>query len=184
MKIFFTVAYNGKAKYQKHYDMILNALNNTPNIDLISPEILPEGSYKKVLSIKEKSQLKTDEEIHYRAIQKGIELADLVIIDITHECFQLGHEATVAMNNKKPVLVLSRKKDISKQILNPYLYGAKYNKFNIEYIIENFIDSHRDQLLSQRFNMLLSQRQLRLLEDKAKALGISKSEVVRKFLEG
>src|SRR5688500_6276301 len=100
MKIFFTNSFHGKEKYQKHYDMVLSAIQQT-GAEIVSPEL---GNYKKILTQVEMHSLKSEEQIHYEAIKKGILWADAVIIEVSHEDFQLGHEATLASLNRKPVL--------------------------------------------------------------------------------
>jgi hypothetical protein len=181
MKVFFTCSYSGKSKYQDSYDLVVKAIQEFPEIDIISPEL---GDYTQVLDRREITQLHDRERVHYAAIKKGIELADVVIIDITEEGFQLGHEATLAIMGKKPVLVLSRFKNYAKLITNPYLYGAKYDKFTIEATVNEFLMKHLNPKLSQRFNLFLSRRQMELLEQKAKSAGLTKSELIRRHIEG
>lgn len=180
MKVFFTCAYKGKKEFQKDYDLVRKTLEGFNDIELISPE---SGDYTKVLTVKEKQKLGDPEKVHYAAIKWGIELSDVTIIDNTYDNFRLGHEASLAMMNKKPVLVISRKKDMSKYIVHPYLYGARYDKFNIESILRKFIDDHKDTLLNERFNMFMSKRQMDLLDEKANALGVNRSELVRRWIE-
>lgn len=180
MKVFFTCSYDGKNKYQESYDLVLKAIQKFSDIDIISPEI---GDYTQVLDRREIARLKDKEKIHYAAIKKGIELSDVVIIDVTEEGFQLGHEATLAMLSKKPVLVLSRFKNYAKLITNPYLYGAKYDRFTIEGVVNEFLTKHLNPMLNQRFNLFLSQRQMEMLDQKAKSSGFTKSELIRRYIE-
>lgn len=179
MKIFFTAAYSGKDKYQKHYDLVLKAIQST-GADVISPEL---NNYKKILTQVEMNSLKTERQIHYEAIRKGIEWSNLTIIEISEENFQLGYEANLAIQNKKPVLCLSLHEDFSEKIHNRYFHGAKYTKFTVTDIVVDFIVKHRKELLSERFNFFISKSQLQHLERKAKKDKISVSEYLRNLIE-
>lgn len=179
MRLFYTASFSGKTKYQRQYDKVLKVLQNH-DVDIISPEL---GLYKEVLSKKELTSLKSDQEIHYAAIRKGISLCDAVVIEISQEDFQLGHEATMAMDGKKPVLCLSVYEDFSLKIKNPYFYAGKYNDFNLNEIVDNFIKHVGDKNFTERFNFFLSPRQLQHLDDKAKSAGIGKSEYLRVLID-
>ena len=100
MRIFYTASYYGKEKYQKYYDMILKAITDT-GTEVLSPE---KGNYLNILQKKDLKKFKSEKEIHYEAIRRGIQWADEVIMEISNEDFQLGHEATLALQEKKHVI--------------------------------------------------------------------------------
>lgn len=179
MKIFYTASYYGKEKYQKYYDMVLKVIEAT-KAELIATE---KGNYKQILSDKEIKQLKKPLLIHYEAIKKGILWADAVIIEISNEDFQLGHEATLTIQNKKPVLCLSIHEDFSKKINNRFFFGARYNEYNVEEIVENFINFVKKEQLSERFNLFITPSQLSYVEKKAKEEKVNKSEYIRKLID-
>lgn len=179
MKVFYTASFHGKEKYQKYYDLILEAIEET-GVELYGTE---KGNYKEILTEEEKAKLDHPKKVHYEAIKKGIEWADLVIIEISEESFQLGHEATLAIQNKKPVLCLSVNEDFSIKIHNRYFYAAKYTKYFVKDIVKDFIAKHQKELLSDRFNLFLSKRQLANLERKSKEKGMNKSEFLRDLIE-
>lgn len=179
MKVFFTASYEGKEYLQKYYDMVLEAIEST-GVEVISPEL---GNYKKLLRPIEMHSLKSDEQIHYEAIRRGIMWADAVIIEVSHEDFQLGHEATLAVQDKTPVLCLSINENYGKRIHNRFFFGAKYTKYNVKDIVIDFIVKNKDELLSQRFNMFLSKSQVNYLDKMSKTKGFNKSEYLRELLE-
>ncbi len=166
-KVFYTASFYGKAKYQKNYDMVLKALKQN-DIELVSTE---EGTYKKF------------SKEHYQAIKKGILWAEGVVIEISNEDFQLGHEATLAIQNKKHVLCLSVHEDFSKKIKNRYFHGAKYNQFNIEELVEEFLKFVAGEKLDKRFNLFLSESQLEYIEKVATESGVNKSEYIRGLID-
>jgi len=179
MKIFFTASSHGQEKYQKYYTLVLKEIEKL-NVEIISPEL---GNYKNLIPKERQEILKDEKLIHYEAIKVGIQWADVIIIEISHEDFQLGHEATLAIQNKKPVLCLSIHEDFSRKINNKYFFGAKYDTFTIELIVKNFIMSHKKELLKQRFNLFLSQSQVNILEEESGKLDMSKSEFIRKLIK-
>ncbi len=179
LKVFFTAAYAGKKKYQQNYDQIVQAIQAC-DVELVATEL---GNYQDLLTKKELARCKTDRERHYLAIKRGIQWADLVILELSEESFQVGHEATIALYLNKPVLGLSLHEDWGERIMHRYFHGAKYTKYFVVEIIANFIRKFSDADLSERFNLFLSKQQLDKLEAQAKAEGMNKSEYLRYLLE-
>lgn len=179
MKIFFTNSFNGKKKYQKYYDIVRTSIEKN-NIDLISPE---KNNYQLLIDKKTKLKLKDVKAIHYEAIKRGILWADIIIIEMSNEDFQLGYEITLAIQNKKPVLCLSIYEDFSEKIKSKYFYGARYNQFNINEIIKKFIERNQKEFLTQRFNCFLAPAQIQYLELISKKIGMNKSEYLRKLID-
>lgn len=179
MKIFYTASYYGKQKYQKYYDEILKILEKE-NHEVLSPE---KGNYKNILTNELRTKIRDKKHLHYEAIRLGIMWADAVIIETSNQDFQIGHEATIAVQNKKPTLCLSVNEDFSKKIKNKYFYGAKYDTFSAERKIKGFLKKAQQGLLSERFNFYLSPTQQQYLDKTAKELKISKAEVLRRLIE-
>ncbi|MFC1780380.1 hypothetical protein ACFLY9_01660 [Patescibacteria group bacterium] len=177
-KVFFTASYYGKTKFQKEYDLVLKKIEEC-NVEVIGTE---KGNYSKLIGKAEDEAIFEDKSLHYRAIKKGIQWADAVIIEMSNEDFQLGHEATLAMQAKKPVLCLSLYEDFSKKVNNPYFFGAKYNEYNVGQVIRNFIGSLQREKLSERFNCFFSKRQVAYLEKKASECDMNMSEYLRKLI--
>lgn len=149
--------------------MVRSALESQ-DIELVSPE-------------KGNVDLGQTKESHYVGIKKGIMWADAVVIDISEEGFQLGHEATLAMQTRKHVLCLSIHEDFSEKIKNRYFHGAKYSEFNIGEVVEEFVKRARKELLNIRFNVFLSARQMEIVEGQAKRDGVNRSEYIRGLID-
>jgi predicted DNA binding CopG/RHH family protein len=179
MEIFYTASFYGKEMYQKYYNLVLKTLEGS-GVTVVSPE---KGNYLEILTKKELSKLKEPRRRHYEAIKKGILYSDAVVIEISKEDFQLGHEATLAIQNKKHVLCLSVNEDFSLKVKNKYFHGAKYNEANIEEIVSEFLQKVKGERLEHRFNMFLSDSQLVYLEEMADKEGINKSEYLRNLLD-
>ena len=169
MKIFFTASFKHKNTYQKNYDLVLRAIQAT-GVDVQSPEIDPSFS-------------SPTSPHHYPSIKKSIAWADAVIFEISHAGFQLGHEATLAIQNKKHVLCLSIHQDYSERIHHRYFHGAKYSELNVDEIITKFVNSLRHHQFDQRFNCFLSAKQLKTLDLNATKLGLTKSDYIRQLID-
>lgn len=169
MKIFFTASYKHKNTYQKYYDLVLKTIQSQ-KVELRSPELDPSFS-------------SPTSDNHYQSIKQSIAWADAVIFDISHAGFQLGHEATLAIQNKKHVLCLSIHEDYSKRINNRYFHGSKYSELNVNDIITDFINSLKHHQFDQRFNFFLSAKQLNTLGLNATKHNQSKSDYLRSLID-
>ncbi|MCA9376312.1 hypothetical protein KC685_00120 [Candidatus Dojkabacteria bacterium] len=179
IKIFYTASFYGKAQYQKEYDMVRESILKT-GVDMISPEL---GGYTQVLSKRERDRLRDKNSIHYASIKRGIMMCDATVIEVSREDFQLGHEATLAIQAKKHVLCLSVNEDYSKKIKNPYFHGARYNRYNIDEVIGRFISKVDREGLSERFNFFLSPSQLTYISEQARLEGRTTADYLRGLIE-
>lgn len=181
IKIFWTASYHGKGTYQKYYDLVGAAIDAQPNVEVIATE---KGNYKDILPLSERAKLSSRPDLlHYQAIRRGILWADAVIIEISQEDFQLGHEATLAIQAKKHVLCLSTKEDYSQKIDNRYFHAGKYNKMTIEEIVENFLSLAHKDLLARRFNLFLTSGQEQFLKSKGQESGLGASDYLRSLVD-
>ena len=157
MIVFYTASYFGKKKYQKDYDLVLNTLKQF-GVQLIGTEV---GNYKDFVDEATRERLKAKPKLlHYEAIRQGIHMADAVVLEVSNEDFQIGHEASLAIAEKKPVLCLSVNEDVSFRVINDYLFGAKYNQRNVKSVVQDFLAKARRMSLSQRFNLFLYPHQI------------------------
>ena len=181
MKLFWTASYSGKQKYQSDYDLVGRAIDQVADLEVISPE---KGNYQSLLPPRIKVSLESEPaKLHYEAIRRGILWADAVIIEISEEDFQLGHEATLAIQSKKHVLCLSSREDFSNKISNRYFHAAKYNKMTIDQIIEDFLILAQKDLLSRRFNLFLTSGQIQFLKAKGVESGLGASDYLRTLID-
>lgn len=179
MTIFYTNSFYGKSVYQTQYDLVLDAIKQT-GAKIISPET---QNYLNLLSDKEKKLYTNKDSQHYLAIKKGIQQSDAVIIEISHQDFQIGWEASLACLNKKPLLCLSIHEDFSTKIRHPFFHAAKYTDITIDNIITSFLEKTKPGLYNQRFNFFLSDKQLSQLRYQATSLNLTPSEYLRQLID-
>jgi len=179
MIVFYTASYYGKQKYQRYYDLVHKALKEL-GVQLISPE---EGNYQGVLDEETRKRLGGNPRLlHYEAIRQGIHLSDAVVIEVSHEDIQIGHEATIAIMEKKPVLCLSIREDYSKKIFHDYFFAAKYTEATMKPILQDFLARVGELRLAKRFNMFLYPDQVAYLEKASKCFGLNMSEYIRRLI--
>lgn len=179
MIIFYTASYFGKKKYQREYDLVATTLQKF-EIDLIGTEV---GNYQDLLSERAKASLGDNpKRLHYEAVRQGVRQADAVVIECSQEDFQIGHEATLAMEERKPVLCLSVHEDLSERVFGEYLFGSQYTEMSLEGIIQDFLSNARELSLTTRFNMFLYPHQREYLQLASKKQGVNMSEYVRKLI--
>ena len=179
MTIFFTASFDGKQKYQKQYDLIVQAIQKT-GVELISPEL---ANYQQNLRPSEIKKFKDPRILHYEAIRRSIELADAVIIDVTYSNTHIGYEIALAAAAKKYVLCLSLTEDFSEKINNRYVLGAQYTELTIDEMIEDFVAKVNKNILTERFNCFLSPAQVSHLQSRSLAENINMSEYVRELID-
>lgn len=63
------------------------------------------------------------------------------------------------------------------------IIGARYNEYNVEEVVGNFIEMVKNERLEERFNLFLSSRQIDYLESVAKKRGLNKSEYIRMLID-
>lgn len=181
MKLFWTASYHGKTQYQQSYDLVGRTLDAQPGLEVIGTE---KGNYQSILppTIRQKL-VGSPQKLHYEAIRRGILWADAVVIEISQPDFQLGHEASLAMQAKKHVLCLSTHEDYTSKIDNKYFHFARYNKMTIDEQIESFLRSSRRDLLSRRFNLFLTSSQEQFVKQKGDESGEGASSYIRSLIE-
>src|SRR3990167_1589992 len=113
-----------------------------------------KDNYLSVLPLKDRKRIKNKEKLHYLAIQ-----------------------------NKKYVLCLSTREDFSEKIINRYFVGAKYNEYNIEEVVDNFIEVVKKNQFSERFNCFISPSQMDYVKEKAKKEHMNASEYIRSLID-
>jgi len=177
MKVFFTSSFSGKKNYQKNYDTIIESIRSN-DAEVIS---LEAQSYSDLLN-EEFINNHPHNIVHYTYIQQGIQQADAVIIEISYDSFQMGHEATLALVYDKPLLCVSCNKDYSTTITHPKFQAVHYQNLDeLKDLVNEFIIEVKNKT-PKRFTMLLPEDVMNLLDKYHKKTGVPRSEYIRNLI--
>lgn len=185
MKIFLTVSKTGLTKFAETYNAVLKELH--------ARGAQVEATFVKtylnnIPKYKEIKDLASSEDdfryVHDSAVRQAIFRADAVVIEASYPSFRLGFEAFFALSSQKPVLVLSKFHNYGKLVDQPNFFGAKYSSFTLPDEIEKFFRHVKKYKLRNRFNLFISDEHRRHIEKAAHHYNISKSDYVRKLIEG
>lgn len=183
MKIYFTASTAEFKKYRDDYFYIRNFL--VKNEHILTRDYLPETEQKILAGEKDITDIKKI----YKACITAIKEADLVIIEDTVSNFSTGHQITIALQLKKPTLVLwqGQKYRTFKQMFihgidSDVLEIAEYTKNNLEEIIQEFITKYENISEKNRFHLVLSNPERMYLDWVQFTKGQSRTKVIRDSL--
>lgn len=183
MKIYFTCSTAEFFQYRDSYFGIRNYL-----IDLghtITRDWLPHTEthlhqgYTDIRDIKK----------IYTACIDSIKEADLAIIEDTVSNFSTGHQRTVALQNKKPTLVLWQGKK-HRQFKQMFIHGiesdilqiSEYSPETLFTIINTFINKYENPFKRNRFHLVLSNIERNYLDWAQYTKNKSRTKIIREAL--
>lgn len=147
MKIFFIAPYLGKQKYQKDYDKIIALIEST-GAEVISAEKSQE--YQDSFAEANIKKYGSRERVHYEFIRQGVLRADGLVVEASFNDLRVGHEMTLALLYKKPVLCLSQNLDYGKYIEHEYFRAYLYSQKNLKEITLKWLSSVSDRIKARR----------------------------------
>jgi hypothetical protein len=117
----------------------------------------------------------------------AIKRCDIVIVDLTHYSFSQGFLIAAALEHKKPVLGVSRSKikgNIASGLVSS-LFTYKNYTANRDLIaaVSLFLDKNTIHTKDLRFNMFLTHRIFKYLEETSQSTGKSRSEIIRELVK-
>ena len=183
MKVYFSCSTAELAKYGADYHAIRNYLVNNGHIltrDWLDETELHMQAGNKELNIK----------AIYKACVEAIREAELVIIEDTVSNFSTGHQITIALQLRKPTLVLWQGKK-HRHFNQMFIHGiesdllqvAEYVKESLEDILQTFINTYEDKPEKNRFHLVLSGRERRYLDWAQFVKNNSRTKVIRSALK-
>lgn len=183
MKIYFTASTAEFNKYKQIYFNIRDFLINKEHI--LTRDWLPLTQQK----IFEGEKNITDIKKLYKLCIDAIKESELVIIEDTVSNFSTGHQITVALQLKKPTLVLWQNTK-HRQFNQMFIHGvdsdsleiAEYNEKNLEQIIETFISKYEKFAEKNRFHLVLNNAERMYLDWSQFVKGKSRTKVIREAL--
>ena len=157
VKIYFTAS---TAEFQKYRDTYYNIRNYLLGQEFIlTRDWLPHTEKRLQKGIKDVSDIK----LIYKECVNSIKEADLVIIEDTVSNFSTGHQITLALQNKKPTLVLWQGKK-HRQFNQMFIHGiesdilqvSEYSPKSLFETIDMFITKYEYALEKNRFHLVLN----------------------------
>ena len=124
----------------------------------------------------------------YHENMEAIARADLVIIEATTQNFSVGYQTAMAIQQKKPTLVLEREGAVS---TNNFLSGIDSNLLStkaytgeeLEKIVLNFINENRIDNKDLRFNFFIDRQIYNYLRWASFKTGKTKAEILRELVQ-
>ncbi len=126
---------------------------------------------------------------HGRIIEENLEAisrADLVIVEATDYSFTQGFQVAMALQQKKPVLIVSRQPILWRTIgeyKNRYLKVAEYQtEADVAKIVGDFLMENTISTKELRFNMFIDRQIYGYLRSESLETGKNKSEIIRDLI--
>lgn len=127
---------------------------------------------------------------HSQIMEENLEAigrADLVIVEATNYSFTQGFQVAMALQQKKPVLVVSRQPIQWRTIAgykNHYLRVAEYGtEAEVSKIAATFIQENTVSTKELRFNMFIDRQIYGYLRNESLETGKNKSEIIRDLIK-
>jgi hypothetical protein len=183
MKIYFTCSTGDFFTYEKTYFQIRNHLISQGH--LLTRDWLPHTA--KLLH--DGDTVIRDIKKIYRDNIEAIKNADLAIIEDTVSNFSTGHQITVALQYRKPTLVLWQGKK-HRQFSQMFIHGiesdilqvSEYDLIQLDSTIDTFIKKYSDIDEKNRFHLVLNNLERRYLDWAQFTTGKSRTQIIRDAL--
>lgn len=118
---------------------------------------------------------------------EAIKRCDIVIVDLTYYAFSQGFLIAAALEQKKPVLAVSRndvKGHTASGLVNSLFTYKKYTApEDLLTAVNAFLDQNTIHTKDLRFNMFLTRHIFKYLEDTSRETGKSRSEIIRELVK-
>jgi nucleoside 2-deoxyribosyltransferase len=113
--------------------------------------------------------------------------SDVIIADATYENFGVGYMLAMAIQQKKPVLMLRRsdaeENGFARGVVDDWVRHNEYTNENIEKIIADFIDENDISTKDMRFNFFIDRHIYNYLRWSALKTGKTKAEILRQLVQ-
>jgi hypothetical protein len=117
----------------------------------------------------------------------AIKHADVIIVDLTHYVFSQGFIVAAALRYKKPVLAVSRNivtGHTAVNIKSPLYTYKKYDSAaELQQVVTAFLKQNTVHTKDLRFNMFLTRKIYKYLDETSRETGKNKSEIIRALVK-
>jgi len=123
----------------------------------------------------------------YKNNLEAIAQSDVIVAEATYENFAVGYQVAVAVQQKKPVLIL-RKKDADKNafvtgVEDGWVQHVEYTEDNLEKIVDKFLKDNDIDTKDMRFNFFIDRHIYNYLRWAALKTGKTKAEILRNLVQ-
>jgi nucleoside 2-deoxyribosyltransferase len=123
----------------------------------------------------------------YRENLEAIAKSDVIIAETTYENFAVGYEVAMALQQKKPVLLLRReaadKDAFVTGVEDEWARHETYSDATLSPIIEKFFEDNEIKTKDLRFNFFLDRKIYNYLRWAALKTGKTKAEILRDLVQ-
>lgn len=126
----------------------------------------------------------------YHYAMKAVYDADLIVIENTVPNFSTSHQITIALQRRKPTLVLKLHTNDSlftdsyiESLQDPNLTVKEYTNQNIAKRISEFVNFNKLGNTQKRYNIVLEKKHKYYLDWAHQVSGSSRSEIIRNLVE-
>jgi hypothetical protein len=121
----------------------------------------------------------------YQDSLEAINKADVVVADTTIRSFSVGYQVAMAIQMKKPTLVLHREGTSDSFFASGIQVGVaykEYNSDNVKHLIQSFLKENDIQAKDMRFNFFIDRPIYNYLRWAAYKTGKTKAEILRELV--
>lgn len=123
----------------------------------------------------------------YSQNMEALTRADIVIVDTTTKSFSVGYQTAVALQQKKPTLLLVRGDEgdglFASGMDENLLVYKSYDDKSLEEILAEFIEENTIETKDMRFNFFIDRPIYNYLRWKSHKTGKTKAEILRSLVE-
>lgn len=123
----------------------------------------------------------------FRQNVEAIAKSDVIIAETSHENFAVGYQVALALQQKKPILLLHHaiadKNAFATGVVDDWVQHKEYNDNTLEAIVNGFLDENDIKLKDMRFNFFIDRKIYNYLRWAALRTGKTKAEILRDLVE-
>lgn len=123
----------------------------------------------------------------FKKRQEAIAQSDVVIAETSHENFGVGYQVALAVNQKKPVLLLHHKSAdknaFATGVVDDWVKHEEYDEKTLNSIVQKFLDDNDIKSKDMRFNFFIDRKIYNYLRWSALKTGKTKAEILRDLVE-
>ncbi|HEU4966705.1 MAG TPA: hypothetical protein VFT53_04450 [Candidatus Saccharimonadales bacterium] len=123
----------------------------------------------------------------YRESMDELAKADVFIAEVTRSSFGIGYQVAVAVQQKKPILLLSREgvdnDSLVRGLDSALVRFREYTNENLDKIIQQFLEDNDVQAKDLRFNFFIDRQIYNYIRWASFKTGKTKSRILRDLIE-